>query len=77
MAEKKVRVRIKPLCNIGGIGKAGDVVWMTPAEAEQYAEYVKAVADTDEPPPPQPSPLQGEGDEVEDHKIMKPRSKRR
>lgn len=74
MAEKKVKVRIKPLCNIGGIGNAGDVVWLTSAEAEEYAEYVEAATDTS-PSPPTPLPL-GEGSEVEDHSIMKPEVRR-
>ena len=46
MAEPKVRVRIKPLKGIGGIGNAGDEVMMTPEEAEMYfrdgyVEYVE------------------------------------
>lgn len=73
MADEKVKVRITPLHGIGGVGEAGDVVMMTPAEAEMYfrdgfVEYVDAkVPDASEEP---------KVPEVEDHRIMKPQSKR-
>ena len=78
----KVKVKIKPLHNIGGVGKAGDVVWMLPAEAEAYARdgYVEYVNDegrmmNDEgastAPVSTPAPLS-----EEDHVIMKPEVKR-
>lgn len=86
MEEKKVKVRILPLKGIGGVGYAGDEVWMSEAEAKQYFEdgYVEYV---EEAPAPTlttgPSPLSPEGDasqgrgEENDHAIMKPRSKRK
>ena len=71
--EDKVKVKIKPLHNIGGVGKAGDVVWMTPAEAEMYVRdgYVELLAVSGEQ-------LAESSDQpvVEDHLIMKPQSKR-
>ena len=77
MANQKVKVRIKPLHGIGGVGEAGDMVMMTPAEAEMYFRdgYVEYVEDMVPPSPPTPLPL-GEGSEGEDHKIMKPQPKR-
>ena len=78
MEEKKIKVRILPLHNIGGVGKAGDVVWMSAAEAEMYIRdgYVEVVEDV---PEGSPSTALAESarsaqDEApqEDHKIMKP-----
>ena len=76
---EKVKVRIKPLHGIGGVGEAGDVVMMTPAEAEMYfrdgyVEYVTPLS-----PSTATSPQIGEASNLggeEDHKIMKPQSKR-
>jgi hypothetical protein len=81
MEEKKIKVKILPLHNIGGVGHEGDEVWMSKAEAETYiaAGYVEVVKD--EAPPPTPPHLEehkmerGEAP-VEDHKVMKPQSKR-
>ena len=80
--DERVRVKIKPLHNIGGVGKAGDVVWMSPAEAEAYVRdgYVEllavsgellAVSDASTAPVSTPAPLS-----EEDHVIMKPEVKR-
>lgn len=90
--DERVRVKILPLHNIGGVGKAGDVVWMLPAEAEAYVRdgYVEYINDegrmmNDEgastAPVSTPAPLpQGDdisaNEPVEDHVIMKPQSKR-
>lgn len=91
MEDKKIKVRIKPLHNIGGIGMSGDVVWMDEKEAASWIEdgYVEIVGD--EAPPQRPSTASGvplsapresigtsqDGDAATDHAIMKkPRSKR-
>lgn len=48
--ELLVRVRLKPFCNIGGYGKAGDVVMMSVADAERYRdEGLIVVLEKDEP----------------------------
>jgi hypothetical protein len=89
--DKKVRVRVLPLKGIGGFGDAGHVGWMTKAEADQWVKdgYVEILPDEDEPVPSsaageEPAEEQLElsetpdsGDEAEDHKIMKPESKRK
>ena len=78
--EDKVKVKIKPLHNIGGVGKAGDVVWMSVDDVNLYLKegYIELIPPSDTPPPappsPQPSPLQGEG--ADDHAVMKPEVKR-
>jgi len=80
MEDKKVKVKIKPLHGIGGVGEAGDVVWMSVDDVNRYLKdgYIEIVPPSATPPPappsPQPSPLQGEG--AEDHAIMKPVAKR-
>ena len=84
--EDKVKVKIKPLHNIGGVGKAGDVVWMTPAEAEAYARdgYVEYAAISGELLAESSDPARGETQlsviseqpVVEDHAVMKPEVKR-
>lgn len=76
MDEKKIEVRIKPLHNIGGIGKAGDVVWMTEAQAEIYIEegYVEIVEQEGQPLRSAPTEY---AVPAEDHVIFKPQSKRR
>lgn len=86
--DERVRVKIKPLHNIGGVGKAGDVVWMSPADAEAYVRdgYVElvafsgellAVSDASTAPVSTPAPLpQGDDISEEDHVIMKPEVKR-
>lgn len=63
-----VKVRLKPLKSIGGVGNPGDVVTMSEEDAKRYVEegYVEIVEDSDQTPAPQ-----GE------HVIMKPQSKRR
>ena len=80
MEEPKIKVRILPLHNIGGVGKAGDVVWMSAADAEMYVRegYVEVVSETTPAPDPHPAlPQIGEHDLGEgDHKILKPQSKR-
>jgi hypothetical protein len=89
--DKKVRIRILPLMGIGGVGDAGTVAWMTKAEADQWVKdgYVEILPDTDEPVPSSaadeeeteeqlPLPEDQEPvEEVEDHKIMKPETKRK
>lgn len=87
--EDKVKVKIKPLHNIGGVGKAGDVVWMTPEEAEGYVrdgyvEYVKEVSGStfqvsgDGASTASGVPLSAQREDIteEDHAIMKPEVKR-
>lgn len=78
MADEKVKVRIKPLMGIGGVGNAGDVVWMSRADAEMYVRdgYVEYVDDANDLTP-SPSPKGEGGSDEESHKIMKPRSKRK
>jgi hypothetical protein len=86
MAKKddRVKVRIKPLHGIGGVGEAGDEVLMSKDEAEQYfmdgyVEYVEAksepsvVISTAAEPDPRPEPIKpdtGAGT------VMKPETKR-
>jgi len=36
MDERKVKVRILPLKGIGGVGNAGDEVWMSESDAQYY-----------------------------------------
>lgn len=36
--EKQVKIKIKPLCGIGGYGNAGDVVMMPLSLAKQYEQ---------------------------------------
>lgn len=79
MADKKVKVRIKPLHGIGGVGDAGDVVWMTKEDAEQYffEGYVEYVEDDAAPASTTAdASAQREESEAEDHQIMKPQVKR-
>jgi hypothetical protein len=49
MAEKKVRVKIRPLRGIGGYGEAGDIVEMPKSEAERYQDegYVDILSEKD------------------------------
>ena len=78
MNEEKVKVRILPLKGIGGVGNAGDVVWMSAADAEMYVRdgFVEVVAEGT--PLPSASPQMEERHlEGEDHAIMKPEKKRR
>lgn len=79
MADEKVKVRIRPLHGIGGVGEAGDVVWMTQADAEMYVKdgFVEYVTPADLTPSPYPDGhTSPKGDGGEDHAIMKPQSKR-
>lgn len=77
MAEKKIKVRIKPLHNIGGIGNAGDEVWLVEADAHYWVKegYVEIVKDP-EPGLDTASPTRPADDVVSDHAILKPQSKR-
>lgn len=45
MDEKKVKVRILPLKGIGGVGNAGDEVWMSESDAQYYVRegYVEII----------------------------------
>ena len=86
MEDTKIKVRILPLHGIGGVGEAGDEVWMSVADAEMYVRdgYVEVV----ETASPSPAPLVTEYGDVppnsesanlgeEGHAIMKPQNKRR
>lgn len=80
MADEKVQVRIKPLMGIGGVGNAGDEVWMSREDAEMYVrdgyvEYVDPPAAKAASPQIEDHDLAGVAEES--HKIMKPRSKRK
>jgi hypothetical protein len=78
MNDEKVKVQILPLKGIGGVGNAGDVVWMSAADAEMYVRdgFVEVVKDS--APLPAASPQMEEHHlEGEDHAIMKPAKKRR
>lgn len=72
---KMVKVKILPLHNIGGIGRAGDVVWMVEKEAAIYVEegYVEIV---DQPHTTRTPPELTLPESSEDHAVMKPQSKR-
>lgn len=50
--DKKVRVKINPLHNIGGYGRAGDVVMMPVSEAKKYEAdgYVTLMPEPDAGP---------------------------
>jgi len=77
MADEKVRVRIRPLKGIGGVGNAGDVVMMSPEDAEMYfrdgyVEYVDEEKSATSPQIGEASNLGGD----EDHAIMKPEARR-
>jgi len=79
MEETKVRVRIKPLKGIGGIGNAGDEVMMTPEEAEMYFRdgYVEYVKTKDEEGSDQSAVISDQSTvQAEDHAIMKPEARR-
>jgi len=92
MADDKVKVRIKPLHGIGGVGEAGDVVWMSEADAEMYFKdgYVEYVEESDqrsavsERPAPIDHPIMQSEKPAEDHAmveerhhdVMKPQAKR-
>ena len=79
MADEKVKVRIRPLHGIGGVGEAGDEVWMSRTDAEMYFRdgYVEYVDESNPPSDLTPSPSpKGEGSEAEDHAIMKPEARR-
>jgi hypothetical protein len=74
-----VKVRILPLKGIGGVGNAGDVVWMTAADAEMYVRdgFVEVVEDS-APSALRASPPNSESANLEEnHEIMKPAKKRR
>lgn len=79
MAEKKVKVKIKPLHGIGGIGEAGDVVWMSKTDAEIYIRdgYVEYVEDDSAPvvASEQAQLFVEPKEEAEDHTIMKPQAR--
>lgn len=78
MDDKKVKVRILPLKGIGGVGNAGDVVTMSPADAEMYVRdgFVEVVEEAAVQTLTPTSPLKDE-EPQEDHKIMKPVKKRK
>jgi hypothetical protein len=76
MEEKKVRVKILPLRGIGGVGNAGDVAWMSAADAEMYVRdgYVEIV---DEKNVPVATPVPVVQVEEEHHVIIKPAKRRK
>jgi hypothetical protein len=81
MDDIKIKVRILPLKGIGGVGDAGDVVTMSAADAEMYVRdgFVEVVEEST-PSVLRTSPPNSESanlEEKEDHKIIKPQSKRR
>lgn len=51
MDEKKVKVRILPLKGIGGVGNAGDEVWMSESDAQYYVREGFVEVIEDEPAP--------------------------
>lgn len=80
MEEKKIKVRILPGHGIGGVGSAGDEVWMSKADAEVYIRdgYVEVVKDDESPSLPE---LTVTTDPVKtvydgDITIMKPKAQR-
>lgn len=75
MADKKIKVRILPLKGIGGIGDAGDEVLMLESEAQYWVKegYVEIITDQAASVPAS----EPKAAEPEDHKIMKPQSKRK
>lgn len=74
MDDTKIKVRILPLKGIGGVGNAGDVVWMSAADAEMYVRdgFVELVAGS----VTQNAVVDASADVTEDHAIMKPQAKR-
>ncbi len=48
--QDQVKVRLLPLHNIGGVGYAGDVVWMSEEDAEKYFDegFVELVDEDEE-----------------------------
>lgn len=79
MNEEKVKVRILPLKGIGGVGNAGDVVWMSAADAEMYARdgYVEYVAESGmQNAVTVTINVDASASAAEDHAIMKPQTKR-
>ena len=77
MSDDKVKVRILPLRGIGGVGNAGDVAWISAADAEMYVRegYVEIVPSPD-PHPALPQIKERDLGEEEHHTIMKPEVKR-
>lgn len=75
MDNAKVKVRILPLKGIGGVGNAGDVVWMSAADAEMYVRDGYVVKVEEKTPAPAPAPVPPV--EEEHHVIIKPAKKRK
>ena len=75
MSNDKIKVRILPLRGIGGVGNAGDVAWISAADAEMYVRegYVEIV---DAKNVPVETPAASVKVEEEHHTIMKPEVKR-
>lgn len=84
MAKKddRVRVRIKPLHGIGGVGEAGDVVFMSKEDADSYIQqgYVEVVEDEAAPAVIQsevvPVEEKAAEEKAEVQTVMKPETKR-
>ena len=76
MSEKKVKVRILAGRGIGGIGFAGEEVWMSQAEAQKWSSegYVELA---DAPAAPAFVPEDEDEEDEEDHAVMKPAKRRR
>ena len=58
MDEKKVKVRILPLKGIGGVGNAGDEVWMSEGDAQYYVRegFVEVIGPLYPAPEPEATP---------------------
>ena len=75
----EVKVRILPLKGIGGVGNAGDVVWMSAADAEMYVRdgFVELVAGSvTQNAVSVTINVDASTDATEEHVIMKPQAKR-
>ena len=75
----EVKVRILPLKGIGGVGNAGDVVWMSEADAEMYARdgFVEVVPESGTRNAVSVTiNVDASANTTEEHAIMKPQAKR-
>ena len=79
MNEEKIKVRILPLKGIGGVGNAGDAVWMSAADAEMYVRdgFVEVVPESvTQNAVSVTINVDASTDATEEHVIMKPQAKR-
>ena len=75
----EVKVRILPLKGIGGVGNAGDVVWMSEADAEMYVRdgFVEVVPESGTRNAVSVTiNVDASAGVTEEHVIMKPQAKR-